>query len=322
MDPVSADFLARIVDIDFDKTLRDLYLHYSAVTWAFLFDLLTDWALYMISALGLFVLFFAGQVSLGHAGLVGISAYVAGIATVKFGLSFYLAMPISLLGGMIAGVVFWYLVGLRLTLFYLAIGTFAITEALQTLALNSDYLGAALGFHGIPLATKWYHVFIVLGLVMFAVWRLEQSRFGLAMRAVRDNPTVAGAMGMNVARIKLLAWLFGGACAGIAGCLHAHRVTILTPPEFSILMSINFVLAPLIGGLRTFWGTIIGGAIVWWLPWITTTDDPRWRLALYGVLIVALMVFRPNGIFPATPTRSKGYRGDQAARAVNAGKTA
>ena len=322
MDPISADFLARFGDIDLQKIWRDLYLHYTAVTWAFLFDLLTDYSLYLISALGLYVLFFAGQVSLGHAGIVGVSAYVAGVVSVKLGLSFYLALPAAGLAGMLTGLLFWYLVGLRLTLFYLAIGTFAITEALQTLALNSDYLGAALGFHGIPLATKWYHVFIVLGLVMFAVWRLEQSRFGLAMRAIRDNPTVAGAMGINVARTKLLAWLFAGFCTGLAGCLHAHRVTILTPPEFSILMSINFVLAPLLGGLRTFWGTIIGGAIVWWLPWITTTDDPRWRLALYGVILVALMVFRPQGIFPATPTRTVGFRGDQATRALGRSSTA
>src|SRR5687767_9892593 len=109
MDPVSADFLGRFADFDLDKQLRDLYLHYSAVTWAFLFDLLTDYALYLIGALGLFVLFFAGQVSLGHAGLIGITAYVAGIVSVKMGLSFYIALPAAALAGVVAGIIYWYL---------------------------------------------------------------------------------------------------------------------------------------------------------------------------------------------------------------------
>ena len=308
MDPVTPDFIDKVASWSLDRTFHSFITHYSTVTWAFIFDLMTDNALYLIGALGLFVLFFAGQVSLGHGVVIGLSAYAAGIVTVNWGWDFYLAAPAAALAGMIAGIIFWYLLGLRLSLFYLGIGTFALGEAFITLGLNSEYIGGALGFHGIPLRTEWWHVALVLAFTMYAVWRLEISRFGLAMRAIRDNPTVAGAMGVNVANVKLYAWMIGGALTGLSGWLYAHRVTILSPPEFGIFMAITYVLAPLIGGLRTFWGTVVGGIFVYWAPWITTTDEPQWRLAFYGVMILLLMIFMPQGLFPATPTRSKGKR--------------
>jgi len=320
MDPVTPDFIDKVAAWSLDRTLQGLITHYSTVTWDFIFDLATDNALYLIGSLGLFVLMFAGQVSLGHGVIIGISAYTAGIVTVNWGWDFYLAAPAAAIAGMLSGVAFWYLLGLRLTLFYLGIGTFALGEAFITLGLNSEYIGGALGFHGIPLRTEWWHVALLLLFAMYAVWRLEISRFGLAMRAIRDNPTVAGAMGINVGTTKLYAWMIGGALAGTSGWLYAHRVTILSPPEFGIFMAITYILAPLIGGLRTFWGTVVGGIFVYWAPWITTTDEPQWRLAFYGVMILLLMIFMPQGLFPATPTRSKGKRREtdaqEAARAA------
>lgn len=312
MDPVTPDFIDKVASWSFQATTQAFVTHYSSVTWAFILDLLTDNALYLVGALGLFILFFAGQVSLGHGALIGLTAYSAGIVTVNWGWDFYLAAPAAGIAGVISGVIFWYLLGLRLTFFYLGIGTFALGEAFITLGLNSEYIGGALGFHGIPLRTEWWHVAVILVFAMFATWRLEISRFGLAMRALRDNPTVAGAMGINVATTKLWAWMIGGGLAGLSGWLYAHRVTILSPPEFGIFLAITYVLAPLIGGLRTFWGTIAGGVFVYWAPWITTTDEPQWRLALYGVMILLLMIFLPQGLFPATPTRSKGQRTETA----------
>ena len=312
MDPVTPDFLDKMAAWSFAATFDGFVTHYSMVTWDFIHDLLTDNAMYLIGALGLFVLFFAGQVSLGHGALIGITAYAAGISSVNWGWNFYLGAPVAGIAGLLAGVVFWYLLGLRLTLFYLGIGTFALGEAFITLGLNSDYIGGALGFHGIELRTESWHVAIILVITMFAVWRLEVSRFGLAMRAIRDNPTVAGAMGVDVAKTKLWAWMIGGSLTGLSGWLYAHRVTILSPPEFGIFMAITFVLAPLIGGLRTFWGTVVGGIFVYWVPWITTTDEPQYRLAIYGLAILLLMIFMPQGLFPATPTRSKGQRTETA----------
>lgn len=300
MDEVQTDVLQRLRDLDLDALVAGLQAHYAGVTPVFLLDLATDYGVFLVAALGLYILMSAGQVSLGHAGMLGIAAYAAAVLAVKLGLPFWLSLPLSGVVGLAAGAAYFGLLGLRLGGFYLAIGTFAVGEMLITIWLNSDYLGGAIGFIGIPLVSRWPVVLPVALFTLFLVWRLEQSRFGLAFRAVRDNQRVAGAMGVDVRRTKLLAWLVGGFVTGLAGCLHAHRVTVLSPQEFGFYFSLTLLLAVLIGGLRTFWGTCLGAAIVYFVPWLTTTDEPRDRLMLYGIVIVLLMIFRPQGLIPQT----------------------
>ncbi len=279
-----------------DPIRQAIIEHFSGITGAFLVDLGTDYGVFLMAVLGLYVFMSAGQVSLGHAAMMGISAYAAAVMAVNFGVPFWLCLILCGGVGLLAGVVYCYLFGARLGGFYLAIGTFALGEMLINIWLNTDYLGGAIGFSGIPLKTRWPVLVAILPVVFFALWRLEHSRFGLAFRAVRDNPVVAGGMGVNVARTRMLAWMIGGFITGVAGCLHAHRATVLTPTEFGIYISVTMLMAPLLGGLRTFWGTVLGSAVVYFGPWLTTTSEPRDRLMFYGALIVLLMVLRPQGL--------------------------
>jgi branched-chain amino acid transport system permease protein len=294
----SPEAIQHFLGIDWEATWRDLALHYSSITWAFVLDIVVDYGVYLVSAFGLFILFAAGQYSLGHAGLVGIAAYSTAVMVVKFGVPFWLSLPLSGLAGLLAGIIYYYLLGARLSGFYLAIATFAVSEALVTLWLSTDYLGGALGMHGIPLASQWHTVLIVVAIVIFGLWRLQKSRFWLAFLAIRESPIVAGAMGVNVAGTRMLAWGIGGFITGIGGNLWAHRVTIIAPPEFSLNLTFILLLGVLLGGLRTFWGTVAGGAFVYFVPWLTTTDEPRYRLMLYGLTIVLVLVFRPGGLLP------------------------
>ena len=304
MDAASPEIAGQLLGIDWDQAIRAFLLHYSSVTWAFLLDLFVDYCVYLVSALGLFVLFAAGQYSLGHAGLVGITAYATGVLVVEIGTPFWLSLPLSGLAGLLAGLAYYCLLGARLSGFYLAISTFAVGEALVTVWLNSGYLGGALGFHGIPLRSGWSTVLPVVALALFLLWRLERSRFWLAFLAVRESEAVAGAMGVNVAGTKMLAWSLAGFLTGLGGNLWAHRVTIIAPTDFSLHLTFMLLLGVLLGGVRTFWGTVLGGAFVYFVPWLTTTDDPRYRLMLYGLTIVVLMIFRPGGLMPAgTPAK-------------------
>ncbi len=298
MDATLPDILDYLLGFDWNAPVRAILHHYSTVTWAFLLDLFVDYCVYLVSALGLFVLFAAGQYSLGHAGLVGISAYSTGIFVVKLGLPFWPSVLLAGLTGLLAGLFYYFLLGARLSGFYLAIATFAVGEALVTVWLNTGYIGGALGFHGIPLRSEWHTVLPVLLIAFFVLWRLEKSRFWPAFLAVRENEAVAGAMGVNVARTKMLAWSVAGFITGMGGCLWAHRVTIIAPSDFGLTLTFILLLGVLLGGLRTFWGTVFGGAFVYFMPWITTTDDPRYRLMLYGITIVVLLVFRPGGLMP------------------------
>ena len=270
--------------------------HFSAITPAFLIDLGTDYGVFLMAALGLYVFMSAGQVSLGHAAMMGVSAYAAGVMAVNFGVPFWLGLIASGAVGLVVGAVYCFLLGARLSGFYLAIGTFALGEMMINAWLNTEYLGGAIGFSGIPLKTRWPVLAIVLPVTFFVLWRIENSRFGLAFRAVRDNALVAGSMGVDVARTRMLAWMIGGFITGVAGCLHAHRVTVLSPTEFGIYVSVTILMGPLLGGLRTFWGTVLGSAVVYFGPWLTTTSEPRDRLMFYGALIVLLMVLRPQGL--------------------------
>ena len=304
MDATSPEFPVQFLGIDWEAEVRALLLHYSTVTWEFLLDLIVDYCIYLVSALGLFVLFAAGQYSLGHGGLVGIAAYATGILVVKLGVPFWPSLPLSGLVGLLAGLACYGLLGARLSGFYLAISTFAVGEAMVTVWLNSGYLGGALGFHGIPLKAEWDTVLPVVAVALFILWRLEKSRFWPAFLAVRESEAVAGSMGVDVAGVKMLAWSLAGFLTGLGGNLWAHRVTIVAPPEFSLHLSFILLLGVLLGGLRTFWGTVVGGAFVYFVPWLTTTDEPRYRLMLYGLTIVIVMIFRPGGLMPVgAPTR-------------------
>lgn len=277
--------------------------HFSGITPSFLVDLATDYGVFLMAALGLYVFMSAGQVSLGHAAMMGVSAYASAVMAVNFGVPFWLCLILSGGLGLVVGALYCFVLGSRLSGFYLAIGTLALGEMFINIWLNTDYLGGAIGLSGIPLKTRWPVLLAILPLTLLALWRLENSRFGLAFRAIRDNPVVAGSMGVDVARTKMLAWMFGGFITGIAGCLHAHRVTVLTPTEFGIYLSVTILMAPLLGGMRSFWGTVIGSAVVYFGPWLTTTSEPRDRLMFYGALIVALMVLRPQGLFAPRSSR-------------------
>ena len=157
MEEVRADFLQRLRELDFNSVIAAFQAHYADVTWVFLLDLTTDYGVFLVAALGLYVLMSAGQVSLGHAGLVGISAYGSGVLVVNLGLPFWLALPICGLVGMAAGVLYFFLLGFRLSGFYLAIGTFLFLvlyifgPQLVSLFVDSNTKAFEMAVHGSKL---------------------------------------------------------------------------------------------------------------------------------------------------------------------------
>ena len=263
---------------------------------AFLLDIVADYAIFTVMALGLYVVLMSGQVSLGHAALFGVGAYASAVLTVNFHLPFALALPLAGVAGAGAGALVAALVARRLRGMYLAIATFALDEALITLALNSEYLGGAVGFPRIPLRTNLTVLVVVNGLLMFLLWRFERSRFGASFRAVADDDVAAATVGVNVTFMRVLAWIAGGFMTGLGGALHAHRVGIISPTEFGFSTSVAILLAPVIGGARTFWGTMLGAAVIAFLPWVLTVTEVESRLMLYGAMYVLIMIFRPEGL--------------------------
>ena len=265
-------------------------------------DILTDYGVYLLPALGVYIILTSGQVSFGHAAFLGIAAYSSAILVVKWGLSYYLAIPLCGLVGAVTGLLVGTLLGLKLRGIYLGIATFALSEALVTLWLNIDYIGGAGGFGTIPMETEWPQVLVVAALAIFFVYRLDRSRFGLAFRTVRDNEAAAATRGVDVRHMKVLAWVLGCGLTGIGGALYAHRAGTISPVEFGFYNSIDIVLAPILGGVQSFWGPVAGAGILYSLQWILQFAGvpPEYRLMVEGLLVVAMMIFRPQGIVART----------------------
>ncbi|HEY7678809.1 MAG TPA: branched-chain amino acid ABC transporter permease [Candidatus Methylomirabilis sp.] len=236
-----------------------------------------------------------GQLSLGNAGFMAVGAYAASLLTVQQG---WPLTPALLAGALLAGAL-GVLVGfpaLRLRGIYLAIATLGFGEIVRTFFLNFERTGGPMGMRGMSgttLGTVWVWV-LGCGLLLFA---LAHARLGLSLDAVHDDEVAAELIGLNVTALKLGAFGVGAALAGLGGGLYAHHILFIEPGTFNFLESITMVLFVLLGGMRTFWGTIVGAAVFTILPDLLRFLRD-WRGAFFGALLVALLIVRPFGLLP------------------------
>ena len=262
----------------------------------FLIDIFVDYGVFLCLSLGCYITLMSGQISIGHGGLASVGAYLTAVLTVNFGASVWLSIPLAGLAGAAAGLVIAYMMALRLEGMYLAIGTFAFGEGLAVFWQNTDYVGGALGFVRVPQVTDLGLILIVLGIISFFLWRFEKSHLGRAFRATFDDEWTAMAMGVNIDRVKIYAWVLGGFITGIGGALYAHNLTVVRPNNFIFDYAVLILLAPCLGGYYTYWGTYIGAGIIQFAPWILNVTEPLNKRIFYSTLYVIIMVWRPEGI--------------------------
>ncbi len=241
-----------------------------------------------------------GQLSLGNAGFMGVGAYAASVLTVQQGWSLTAAL---LAGALLAGVL-GVLVGfpaLRMRGIYLAIATLGFGEIVRTFFLNYERTGGPMGMRGMSgttLGMVWAWV-LACGVLLFA---LAHSRLGLSLEAVHDDEVAAALVGLNVTALKVGAFGAGAALAGLGGGLYAHHILFIEPSTFNFLESITMVLFVLLGGMRTFWGTLVGAAVFTILPDLLRFLHD-WRGAFFGALLVLLLIARPFGLLPRETLR-------------------
>lgn len=261
---------------------------------AYTVDLLINVGISIILGLGFYTAILSGQLSVAHGALMGIGAYTSAIMTVHFSWPFWLAVVFG--GGVAAaagaGIA---ALSLRLKGVYLAVATLAFGEALVVFLLNNQFVGGAAGFYGIPLRTSLWHVYLVVVLLGFIMWRFDSSRLGLAYRAVRDDEITAAAMGINVNRTKVHAFTFGSFIVGVGGAVFAHYLGILEPGHFGYLRSITIMMYTAIGGVNVFLGPILGASLLTLAPELLRVSGQD-RYIMYGILLVLVMIFRPNGL--------------------------
>ncbi|BCL38911.1 branched-chain amino acid ABC transporter permease [Nostoc sp. MS1] len=285
-------------------------------------SLIVSMVLGALLGLSLYLPLMAGQLSLASPGFYALGGYIAAILSTKVFTSNSNLFPIHLLllEMLIAAIVSGLLgiiVGipaLRLRGIYLAIATIAFVEVLRVLALNLDITGGAVGIFGIPqpFATPLEYLWIALPLLLISMvlfYRLERVRVGRALTAIREDELAAGAMGINPTYYKVLAFTLGAMLAGIVGVISAHFLNTWNARQGTFDASIIYLTFVLIGGSRTFLGSVVGGMVFTALPEILrgladTGGFPTWlaqflrdgRLIIFGLLIVIGTIFFPQGL--------------------------
>ena len=276
---------------------------------------LTTVGIMLIAALGLNLISgVIGQTSLGHAAFYGIGAYCTAMLTTQTSLSFWQALPISIVISWIFGL----LLSLSVVRFkddFLAIVTMGIGLIFQSIAENWEWIGGVLGISDIPrpfirgVELENFEFLILVGVLIAAgtvlQLKLMKSRMGRAFIAIREDDLAAKCIGVNTTRYKVLTFALGAAYAGAAGSLYASFVGFISPTNFGFSVSITLVAMLVLGGLGNIWGVYVGVLILGVLPEMSRSLAD-YRMLAYGLLLTMLMRYRPQGILGAS-TKIKIY---------------
>lgn len=249
---------------------------------------------------------FTGQFSIGHAGFMGVGAYASAVVTTLLfnttSWPVYYQVPIFLLsllvGGIFAGFV-GFLIGLpslRLKGDYLAIVTLGFGELLRAVIRLIDYVGGPRGLAGIPRYTNLFWVFLFTILSIYAARNFVNSSFGRACISIRENEVAAETMGVDTTKYKIISFTFASAMAGVAGGLFAHLLMFLQPDTFSFQKSIDYLVFLYSGGMSSISGSIISAGVLTAVPELLRFLA-KWRIVIYGVLLIILMIKRPEGLY-------------------------
>ncbi|HUN24132.1 MAG TPA: hypothetical protein PK299_13465 [Anaerolineales bacterium] len=283
----------------------------------YLSDVMVSIGLYILMGLGLNIAVgLAGLLDLGYVATFAIGGYVMALftSTSKLGisdLSFWMVLPLSIISAMIAGF-FLALPVLRMRGDYLAITTLGFGEIIRLLALSDwlkPYIGGAQGILAIPKPALFgfefkgpeqiYYIVLIGCLIMlFISVRLTNSRTGRQYMAMREDEDVAKAMGIDTTRTKLLAFTISAASGGLAGAIFAAKVGSAFPHSFNLLVSINVLALIIVGGLGSIPGVVVGAIALVGLPELLR-EFSEYRLLMYGIVLIVMMLGRPEGLWPA-----------------------
>ena len=284
--------------------------------------------LFVMMGLGLnIVVGYAGLLDLGYVAFYAFGAYTMGILTTtselgRGGLNFWMAVPVAMLVGVLFGVMLGFPV-LRMRGDYLAIVTLGFGEIIRILALSnwlSPIGGGAQGILHIPepvffgiVMKEPQHMYylVVLGAVLaaFVTIRLRSSRLGRQWMAMREDEDVAEAMGINLIQTKLLAFGMGAAFSAMSGAIFAARLGNIFPHSFNLLISINALALIIVGGLGSIPGVVVGALILVGLPEMLR-EFAEYRLLMYGILLIVMMLVKPEGFIPAAHIKREMHATD------------
>ena len=238
---------------------------------------------------------FTGQFSIGHAGFMAVGAYMSAVFTVKLGLPF----AAGILAGAAGAAILGFAIGLptlRLKGDYLAIATLGLGEIIRITILNIPYVGGASGLMGIPRYTTFTWAFFAMVLTIFFIKNFVNSSHGRACISIRENEIAAEAMGVDTTKYKVVAFTIGAAFAGVAGGLFSHYFYIAHPASFTFMKSFDILTMVVLGGMGSITGSITAAILLTFIS-AALASYPEWRMVIYSLMLIVLMIYRPQGLF-------------------------
>ncbi|MCX7027922.1 MAG: branched-chain amino acid ABC transporter permease [Spirochaetes bacterium] len=319
--------------IKLPKLLIAAVILYAVIESLYKFEMINGYILHIINQSLIYVILavslnlingITGQFSLGHMAFAGVGAYASGtISTLIFKLNpstpggmgiFILAI---LIGGVAAAIV-GFLIGfpsLRLKGDYLAIVTLGFGEIIRTIFNNIDYVGGPRGLLGIPKFSNFTVIFIATFLTIVVIRNLVESSHGRAMISIRENELAAELVGINTTKYKVLSFVIGAFFAGIAGGLFAHLLQMAHPTQFGFVKSVEVLIMIYVGGVGSITGSMIAAFALTFLSeglriGIRAIADAtglpiggEWRMVVYSLLLIFIMLFRTEGIMGTKESR-------------------
>ena len=278
----------------------------------YVLEVMTNAWFYVVLCLGLnIVVGYAGLLDLGYAAFFAVGAYTTGILTSHFGVNFWLTIPAAVFFSICAGVI----IGgptLRLRSDYLAIVTLGFGEIVRIVARNLEITGGASGLIGIEKPSifgfelnqifHFYYAFLILAVIAcFVSYRLQHSRLGRAWQYVREDEDAAEAMGIDRVAVKLYAYVIGAIFGGVAGCFFAAKMTAISPETFMFQQSVLILLGVVLGGMGKIPGVIIGAFALVLFPEVFRGLGSS-RILVFAIVMLVIMLYRPEGIWPGKKT--------------------
>jgi len=283
----------------------------------YLFHILVISGIYIILTLSLnLIVGYTGLPALGHAAFYCIGAYTSSLLALKLGLSPWIGLLAGAFLSSLSGIVIGY-PALRLKGDYLALSTFGLGIIVYSIAKNWVSLTRGpMGLPGIPgfsilgfqISAVWCYFLLVCAftaITLFVMHRIVNSPFGRVLRSIREDEIAAQSLGKNIVKYKLLVFVIGAFFAGIAGSLYAHYITFIDPSSFTIMESITILLMVIFGGMGSITGSIVGAVTLIIFPellrflGLPSSIAAPVRQMIYGLLLVVLMIWRPQGIMGA-----------------------
>ena len=246
-----------------------------------------------------------GQLVLGHAGFMLAGAYAAALFTKNIGLPLSISLPIGLvLGGLLAAV-FGVVIGipaLRLRGDYLAIITLGFGEIIRVVSINLKITNGAMGLGGIGSlqsrdnpAGMFIYAFIIAALLIFLSFTFGRSRHGRAVISIREDEIASESMGINTTYYKLFAFVLAAFFAGVAGGLAAHQTGMIDPSKYDFNRSVEILIMVVLGGMGSITGSVISASVLTLLPEMLRYFN-QYRMLVYSVILILVMLFKPTGL--------------------------